>query len=158
MNLDISVQYKRYLKLGSFHLAIAQRFCSIQICSEEYLFKGEMDNMKVGEVCLMTNDVIRLSNFYKKWFNIDNGSDDTVHQFIISEETTLTVYNDGLERKTNTHNICISFTVDDVDSDFERLKALGIEIVEPPMVRPWGAKNMSFLDPDKNLITFRCFL
>ncbi len=113
--------------------------------------------MKVGEVCLMTNDVIRLSNFYKMLFNIDNGSDDTVHQFIISEETTLTVYNDGIERKTNAHNICIAFTVDDVDSDFERLKALGVEIVEPPMVRPWGAKNMSFLDPDNNLITFRCF-
>jgi len=113
--------------------------------------------MKVGEVCLMTNDVIRLSNFYKMLFNIDNGSDDTVHQFIISEETTLTVYNDGIERKTNSRNICIAFTVDDVDSDFVRLKALGVEIVEPPMVRPWGAKNMSFLDPDNNLITFRCF-
>lgn len=45
----------------------------------------------------------------------------------------------------------------DVDIEFERLKALGVEIVSPPTVRPWGAKNMSFLDPDKNLITFRSF-
>jgi len=90
-------------------------------------------------------------------FNIDNGSDDNIHQFIISEETTLAVYNDGIERKTNTHSICIAFTVDDVDVEFERLKELGIEIVTPPTLRPWGAKNMSFLDPDNNLITFRCF-
>ena len=41
--------------------------------------------------------------------------------------------------------------------EFERLKTLGVEIVSPPTLRPWGAKNMSFLDPDKNLIIFRSF-
>lgn len=113
--------------------------------------------MKVGEVCLLTSDVIGLANFYKMLFQIDNGSDDNVHQFIISEETTLTIYNDGIERKTNSHNICIAFTVDNVDEEFERLKSLGVEIVEPPAIRPWGAKNMSFLDPDNNLIIYRSF-
>lgn len=113
--------------------------------------------MRVGEVCLLTSDVIRLSNFYKTLFEVDNGSNDPVHQFILSEETALTVYNDGAERKSNSHHNCIAFTVDDVDIAFEKLKALGIEIVSPPTIRPWGAKNMSFLDPDGNLITFRCF-
>jgi len=113
--------------------------------------------MKVGEVCLLTSDVIRISNFYKMLFQIDNDSDDEVHQFIISEETTLTIYNDGIERKTNLHNICIAFTVDNVDEEFERLKSLGVEIIEPPAIRPWGAKNMSFLDPDNNLIIYRSF-
>ena len=113
--------------------------------------------MKVGEVCLLTSDVIGLSDFYKKLFNVDNGSNDDTHQFIISEETTLTIYNDGIARDTNKHNICIAFTVDDVDAEYEKLKALGIEIVSPPTKRPWGAKNMSFLDPENNLITFRCF-
>lgn len=103
----------------------------------------------------MTSDVIGLASFYKTLFHIDNGSDDPVHQFIISEETTLSIYNDGIERKTNPQNICIAFTVADVEVEFERLKALGVEIVAPPTLRPWGAKNMSFLDPDNNLITFR---
>lgn len=49
--------------------------------------------MRIGEVCLMTSDVVGLSNFDK----------------------------------------------------------------EPPTQRPWGARNMSFLDPDGNLITFRSF-
>lgn len=113
--------------------------------------------MKVGEVCLLTNDVIRLADFYKMLFHIDNGSNDPVHQFIISDETTLTVYNDGIERKENFRNICIAFTVYDVDAEYERLRTLGVEIAEPPAVRPWGAKNMSFFDPDGNLIIFRCF-
>jgi predicted enzyme related to lactoylglutathione lyase len=113
--------------------------------------------MKIGEVCLLTSDVIRLSNFYKSLFGVDNCSSNHVHQMIISEETTLTIYNDGIVRNVNPHNICIAFTVDDVDVEFERLKALGVEIIDPPVMRPWGAKNMSFLDPDNNLITFRCF-
>ena len=113
--------------------------------------------MRIGEVCLLTSDVIRLANFYKLLFGIDNESNDDTHQFIISEETTLTVYNDGVDRKSNPHNICIAFTVDDVDVEYARLVKLGVGIVDPPTLRPWGAKNMSFLDPDNNLITFRCF-
>jgi predicted enzyme related to lactoylglutathione lyase len=113
--------------------------------------------VKVGEVCLFTKDVVRSSNFYKSIFDIDNGSDDNIHQFIISEETTLSVYNDGIEREMNAQNICIAFTVDDVDFQYERLKNLGVKILAPPAVRPWGAKNMSFLDPDDNLMVFRSF-
>lgn len=113
--------------------------------------------MKIGEVCLLTNDVIRLSNFYKTLFNINNNCDDDVHQFILLEETTLTIYNDGIVRNNNLQNICLAFTVNDIDIEFERLKALGVDIVSPPTMRPWGAKNMSFLDPDKNLIIFRSF-
>ena len=114
--------------------------------------------MKVGEVCLFTKDVVRLANFYKSIFDIDNGSDDNIHQFIISKETSLSVYNDGVEREMNAQNICLAFTVDDVDFQYERLTTLGVKILEPPTLRPWGAKNMSFLDPDNNLIVFRSFL
>ncbi len=113
--------------------------------------------MKIGEVCLQTNDVVRLANFYKTLFNIDNGSDDKVHQFIICEETALTVFNDGKPHAQNSQSICLAFTADDVDAEYERLKSLGVKINEPPTLRPWGAKNVSFFDPDGNLIIFRSF-
>ncbi|MDR1550330.1 MAG: hypothetical protein LBT06_17335 [Hungatella sp.] len=64
--------------------------------------------MKEGEVCLLTSDVIRPSNFLQ------------------------------MKRKTNSRSICIAFTVDDVDVEFERLKELGVEIVDIPAIRPWG--------------------
>ena len=111
--------------------------------------------MKIGEVCLLTNDVVRLSNFYKTLLGVENNSTDDTHQLIIAEETTLTVWNDGAERKANHNNICIAFTVDDVDMEFERLKSLGVEIIDPPTQRPWGAKNMKFKDPDGNHVFFR---
>jgi len=114
--------------------------------------------MKIGEVCLLTNDVIRLANFYKALLAVENDSDDTVHQFIISEETTLTIHNDGVERKANHNNFCLAFTVNDVDVEYERLKSIGVKIIEPPTTRPRGAKNMMFKDPDGNSVVFRCFL
>lgn len=113
--------------------------------------------MKIGEVSLSTNDVIRLSNFYKTLFEIDNDCNDDIHQVILTEGTGLTVYNDGKERNSNSQHICLAFTVGDVDVEFERLKKLGIEIIEPPTTRPWGAKNMYFNDPDGNSIVFRSF-
>ena len=55
----------------------------------------EVMRMKIGEVCLLTNHVVRLANFYKAILNIENNSDDTVHQTLIAEETQFTIYNDG---------------------------------------------------------------
>lgn len=113
--------------------------------------------MTIGEVGLMTNDVIRLANFYKELLNIDNGSDDNIHQFIINEGTCLSIYNDGTEKNNNNQNMCIAFTVEDVDEEFIRLKSLGVNIIEPPTVRPWGVKNMIFADTDGNHVIFRSF-
>ena len=42
--------------------------------------------MNIGEVCLLTNDVRKLADFYKKLLGVDNCSDDDIHQYIISEE------------------------------------------------------------------------
>ena len=111
--------------------------------------------MQIGEVGLYTNDVVGLANFYKAILCIDNNSDDDVIQFLISNGTGLTIYNDGNKRRGNYQNICLAFTVDDVDSEYERLKKLGINIIEPPTVRPWGAKNMILNDPEGNQIIFR---
>ena len=93
--------------------------------------------MRIGEVCLNTNDVIRLANFYKKLLGIDNGSNAEIHQILISEETQLTIYNDGTNKKNNNQNICLAFTVEDVELEYEKLLAMGAEIIEKPTERPW---------------------
>ena len=111
----------------------------------------------IGEVCLLTNDVPRLAAFYKQLLGVDNGSNDEIHQFIISEGTALTVYNDGTVKNNRNQNICLAFTVDDIDREYEKVLALGARIIEPPTKRPWGAVNMSFYDPDNNMVFFRSF-
>lgn len=113
--------------------------------------------MRIGEVCLQTNDVIRLANFYKRLFGIENNSNDAVHQFLIENETTLTIYNDGSPKNNANQNISLAFTVADIDEAYQKVLALGAEIIEKPTVRPWGATNMRFYDPDRNVIYFRSF-
>ena len=113
--------------------------------------------MTIGEVCLLTNNVPGLARFYKQLLGVENGSNDETHQFIISEGTALTVYNDGTVKNNQNQNICLAFTVDDIDREYEKVLALGAEIIEPPTKRPCGATNMSFYDPDNNVIFFRSF-
>lgn len=109
----------------------------------------------IGEVSLLTNDVVRLANFYKQLLEIDNQSEDEVHQALINEETMLTVYNDGSIKNNANQNICLAFTVDDIEKEYRKVLKLGAEVIEGPTIRPWGAVNMSFYDPDRNIIYFR---
>ncbi len=81
--------------------------------------------MTIGEVCLLTNDVLRLAAFYKQLLGVENGSNDETHQFIISEGTALTVYNDGTVKNNRNQNICRAFTVDDIDREYEKVRTLG---------------------------------
>lgn len=114
--------------------------------------------MKIGEVSLNTNDVISLANFYKQLFRIDNlDNNNAIHQTLISEGTQLTVYNDGSRKNNVNQNISLAFTVDDIDTDYKKLQEMGIEIIEKPTLRPWGAINMSFYDPDRNIVYLRSF-
>ena len=113
--------------------------------------------MTIGEVCLLTNDVRRLASFYKQLLGVENNSDDEVHQFILTEGTSLTIFNDGTEKNNRNQNICLAFTVDDIEKEYGKVIALGAKMIEPPTQRPWGAVNMSFYDPDNNVIYFRSF-
>ena len=113
--------------------------------------------MLLGEVSIGTNDVIRIADFYRKVLKISleyNSEENRneKHQFNITEGTTLTIhYNDKIN---SGNNICLAFTVDNVDDEYERLSKLGIFIIDPPKTQPWGARNMHFCDPDANHLYF----
>lgn len=113
--------------------------------------------MKISEVCLLTNDVLKLANFYKQLLEVENDSNDKTHQFILTNETALTIYNDGTVKNNQNQNICLVFTVDDIEKEYEKVRNMGARIIESPTKRPWGATNMSFYDPDNNIIFLRSF-
>jgi catechol 2,3-dioxygenase-like lactoylglutathione lyase family enzyme len=46
------------------------------------------------------------------------------------------------------------FEVEDVDAEYERLKALNVEFVMLPTTHPWGARSFWFRDPDGNIVDF----
>ena len=114
--------------------------------------------MKIDEVSLLTNDVRKLASFYRQLLEIEDENDDETHQFILTEGTTLSIYNDGTVKNNLNQNICLAFTAEDIDREYKKVLALGARIHEPPTKRPWGAANMSFYDPDNNLIYLRSFV
>jgi len=48
----------------------------------------------------------------------------------------------------------LEFEVEDVDREFERLKALDVIFVKPPTTQAWGRRSVWFRDPDGNIINF----
>lgn len=69
----------------------------------------------------------------------------------------MTIYNGGSIKNIDNQNICLAFTVDVIEKEYKKVLALGAEIIEKPTKRPWGAVNMSFYDPDRNVIYLRSF-
>lgn len=112
--------------------------------------------MKLGEICILTKDVVRLADFYRQLLGIEESCLDPVHQTILRDEPMLTIYNDGMATEVG-QNMCIAFTVEDMDAACKKVCDLGATVLEMPTRRPWGAVNMRFLDPDGNTVYLRCF-
>ena len=105
---------------------------------------------------LITKDVRRLSDLYKKILQTTSDCDDEVHQEIHTQGAFLAILKCD-DAEGGNSNMNMVFTVDDVDTEYIRLNELGIEILDKPETRPWGARNMRFCDPDGNIIVFRSF-
>jgi catechol 2,3-dioxygenase-like lactoylglutathione lyase family enzyme len=52
--------------------------------------------------------------------------------------------------------IILDFLVGDVDAEYPRIAALGVEWVIPPTTQPWGTRSMIFRDPAGNLVSVFC--
>jgi predicted enzyme related to lactoylglutathione lyase len=48
--------------------------------------------------------------------------------------------------------VILDFTADDVDAEYPRIAALGVDWVVPPTTQPWGNRSMIFQDPAGNLV------
>ena len=48
--------------------------------------------------------------------------------------------------------IILDFLVDDVDAEYPRIAALGVDLVLPPTTQPWGNRSMMFRDPAGHLV------
>lgn len=110
--------------------------------------------MHLGEVCLMTRDAPRLAAFYRQLLSLPPQENHDRHQFIIAEEVSLAVWDDGTPISA-VQTASLAFTTDNIDHEYHRLSALGVEIVQSPVKQPWGAVNMVLRDPDGRLVYLR---
>jgi catechol 2,3-dioxygenase-like lactoylglutathione lyase family enzyme/predicted ester cyclase len=121
--------------------------------------------MKFKGVCLITDDVNGLSNFYRHVLQV---SCDRQEDFaaLATEGAHLTLYNRremesmapgsaGSAGSTEGRRGCtLEFEVADVDQEHQRLVDLGIPIVKAPTTQSWGIRSVWFRDPDGNLVNF----
>ena len=105
--------------------------------------------MHLGEVCLTTRDAPRLAAFYRQLLSLPPQENHDRHQFIVAEEVSLAVWDDGTPLSA-VQTASLAFTTDDIDHEYHRLSALGVEIVQPPVRQPWGAVNMVLRERELN--------
>ncbi len=115
----------------------------------------------LNSVCLITPDVQRLRAFYQSVLDVSAEGDDTFTTFS-TPGAALTLFStqgldemvSGLMAGSGVGNCFLEFEVEDVDKDYERLKALNVTVVKPPTTQPWGVRSVWFRDPNGNLVNF----
>ncbi len=117
--------------------------------------------MRFIGICLITRDIPRLVSFYSNVFSSQAGGTSDHAEFCFAG-VNVTIFSEaGMEKMApgsmnhaGTGSFTLGFEVDDVDAEYERLKALQVEVVKPPQTHPWGCRSFWFRDPDGNLIDF----
>ena len=119
--------------------------------------------MNLVSMRVITNDVERLVSFYE---SISRASA-TRYTPDFAELTTpratlaigstrtlrLFVAEDQLRPEAN-RSVILEFLVDDVDTEFARLKDQLSGLIQEPTTMPWGNRSLLFSDPDGNLVNF----
>ena len=118
-------------------------------------------SIQFTDICLITNDVLRLCVFYEAVFG-GKSEGDEIHStlgingtyFVFMKQKTDVFY---FERTDDASNMILSFNVDDADVEYQRVHSLGAEMICEPKTHTWGARSFQFKDPDGNILNFRSF-
>lgn len=118
------------------------------------------------DIVFITEDILKLINFYEQIFQIEIEKNEIHTQFEVSN-VKITLYSQqaakddmgfDFSKFNGTGKTIISFNVKDIDNEIIRLKKINVEFVTEPKVYPWSAKAAHFRDPDGNIIGFRSFI
>jgi predicted enzyme related to lactoylglutathione lyase len=109
---------------------------------------------------IITADVNRLVEFYETvtgiaavWANELFAEIPTpVGTLAIGSDRTVPMFGAGSAEPAANRSAIIEFIVDDVDAEFERLRAHLSDVVTEPTTMPWGNRALVFRDPDGNLV------
>jgi len=119
--------------------------------------------MRFTDICLITNDVLRLRAFYENVFKVKAEGDD-IHSGLSMDGLTFVFDHVDIAEENpvfryvsagGANNVIVGFNVDDVDVEYQRLLLLGAEMLNEPTTHPWGARSFQFRDPDGNILNFR---
>ena len=112
-------------------------------------------------ICIVTQDVRRLRDYYQNVLQELAEGDDTFATFSIPGSKLsicsahlLEDMAAGAITGARSGNCVLEFEVKDVDKEYERLKALDVPFAKLPTTQPWGLRSVWFRDPDGNMVNF----
>ena len=115
--------------------------------------------MKLAHARIVTNDVPRLTRFYRELTGMTPKGDDVYVEFhastltlAISSQRIIERFGPGETAPSSNRSMILDFEVADVDRERKRLAGLVGKFVLEPTTQPWGNRSMMFRDPDGNLI------
>lgn len=124
-----------------------------------WIFRREPD-VRLVQARLVTDDVEGLAAFYARLI----AADVPLNEYYVEIQAGPAAI--GFSRRQFTEygeaeaadhdrppaTLVLDFEVSDVDAEYKRVDALGVEWVMAPTTQPWGNRSMIFKDPDGNLV------
>ena len=117
--------------------------------------------MQLVQSRIVTKDVERLATFYARLV----GADVVVNGYYVEVPTpgqrvgiSRVRFSDfegpacGPPKGVEAGNVILDFAVADVDAEYRRIGALGVEWVMHPTLQPWGRRSMMLRDPEGHLV------
>ena len=114
--------------------------------------------MQLVQSRIVTDDVEGLAGFYARLLGVPVA----LNEYYVEVEAgaasvgfsrrRFTEYREPDRGQPRRGEIILDFVVDDVDAEYSRVAALGVDWVLPPTTQPWGNRSMVFRDPAGNLI------
>ncbi len=121
--------------------------------------------MKLTHVCIITNDLNRLTGFYEQVLQVEPViyRQEYVEFSLGAGGATLSLYSlasherlaPGTMEAALNRSVELEFEVEDVEAEYPRLLALEIDwVLHPPFTLSWGHRSLYFRDPDGNFLNF----
>ena len=110
--------------------------------------------MKLKCINVATTNVTELRDFYSLVFQSDYAEVVPGRFEIPAGGVTIVITPSRFKTQVNPDSCGLEFLVDNVDREYERLVAAGIEIPNPPVTYPWKWRAIGFKDPVGNHIDF----
>jgi predicted enzyme related to lactoylglutathione lyase len=118
--------------------------------------------MDLVSIRMITDDLERVVEFYEQVTGVAAVRYTPVFAEVVFPSFTLAIghtqtvqlFGENSARPADNHSVIIEFKVDDVDSEYERLKPTVHDWVQQPTTMQWGNRSPLFRDPDGNLVNF----
>ena len=116
----------------------------------------------LASIRVITADIRRLVDFYEAVTGVDATwqTDDFAElrwpafTLAIGSTATLALFGGDVAHAGANRSVIVEFLVDDVDAEYERIRAVTpvATVVQPPTTMPWGNRSLLLRDPDGTLV------